>query len=85
MQVAAWGRRRCEASRNAALCNSQGHRPWETGAPYLPIFRAPTGRPEERTVGTWEQRCGIGALAAPGAMPLVAGWAFGPRRNLPLA
>ena len=59
-----WQRLRWEFSRNAALCNSQGHRPWNTAQHYPFRFQAPTGRPEERPVGA-RKTCGSGATRCP--------------------
>ena len=81
MQMAARERHCWECSRNAALCNSQGHRPWNTAEHYPFRFQAPTGRPEERPVGA-RQTYGSGATRCPGAMPwLLHAWAFGPRSD----
>jgi hypothetical protein len=45
------------ASRNAAICDSQGHRPWKTFEPQRGVLKsAPLGL---------EQRCGIGATRYP--------------------
>ena len=53
----------------AALCKSQGHRPWETAAHYPYPFRAPTGRPKDRPVGA-RKTCDLGATRCPRVTPL---------------